>query len=160
MNPEVITAERLRNLPWDQPSALRRGKISPSGRYHYCTTCGRWGGFGYHCGTSKEEWYCDEHRPDKPDLLSRLRQTGITAPRHGGKDGDLNRWARKQMAEHKFWGGFVHGKLHTWTETWTQALGHREYRHTRCAIFTSRAQARREYTDVRPIIIEFPESLT
>jgi len=51
----------------------------------------------------------------------------------------------------KLYGGFVNGKLHTWTEAWTEAKGHKEYTHRRTAVFSRRADAKREYEDVREL---------
>lgn len=47
---------------WNHPHIDRAGRISKDGRLHYCT-CGRWGAWGFNCGTAHEAWFCDEHKP-------------------------------------------------------------------------------------------------
>lgn len=49
--------------------------------------------------------------------------------------------------------GFVNGRFHTWHEKWTDARTHKTHSHVRCAIFMRKAQAKREYEDVREVSV-------
>lgn len=49
-----------------------------------------------------------------------------------------------------FWGGFSDGRLHVWRDS---AVGIDHPASRRVAIYTSRRNARREYEDVRKVVI-------